>query len=345
MLLGVVEPRAREVVALERAEDVPRVDARPHARREVRGAVDAARSRDRRARSPRASDRTRRTAAARPSSHDASSLVSRWSTSASVDRARVVARRRLELAGLEPPLAAPARSTSRPSRGRPPRRGASRCRAACSDAPSPSTFSSACPAAACISRAASWRERVDDDLADNRRREAELARPGVATKSRSFSAASDRSSAVIGLPEHLGRTATSTGSPSTAAAWRVPRSARASRATRDATRPRSVFGSARSCPTSFIVTTLPSATVTARASTRALITSSMNSGCPPARVARRSARARRAPLDPEAHRDEALDVAPASRSPSSRRRVRAELLERVGEPGARREDEDDAHVA
>ena len=41
---------------------------------------------------------------------------------------------------------------------------------------------------------------------------------------------------------------------------------------------RNVFGSERSCPTSFIDTTDPSATVTARASTRAFTTSSIICG-------------------------------------------------------------------
>ena len=158
-------------------------------------------------------------------------------------------------------------------------------RAAFSTAPGrPRTASSACPAAACSSRPASGvsaSTTISGMSGDAKR--TSLGR--VCTiSSRSLSVANDRSSAGIATPRTADSTAASIGSPRIAAAWSVARSAAARRATREATRPRSVFGSARSCPTSASATMRRSATVTAVASTRPLMTSSTNSGCPPARA-------------------------------------------------------------
>ena len=141
------------------------------------------------------------------------------------------------------------------------------------------------------------RERVDDDLAGrSATRSAARVGPVCTRNSRSLSVASDRSSDGIGCPsmlrEHreLDRIAEHRG--------RLQRRAVlvARRATRDATRPAQRLRQRELLPDELHRRRRCRRRPSPRPRRRSpLTTSSMNSGCPPARVAHEAHRARRAP--------------------------------------------------
>ena len=247
--LGEPLPR-RPPCAATAARMLARRDARAHAHRASPGLVDAldhARRRAPRRRAPsgRGARPTRGSRASPPSS------VGRAQRGVGErDRARVVARGRLELARLEPPLAALARSTPPRARGRPPRRGAPRC------APRAPT-----PVARATSRAPARRRRASRarPRGSARRRRSpgrwatlkpQLGRaPVCTTNSRSFSvgdrALERRHRLAEHAREHRRRRWGRRGRPPPAGS-RDRRGAR--RATREATRPRSVFGQRQVLP-------------------------------------------------------------------------------------------------
>ena len=267
--------------------------------------------------------------------------------SPSVDGARVVARGRLELPASRrrSPLLAKyvggalavaglveVRRRCAPPAPRRGRRASARARG---------------PAAACISRAASGvsasttTSRMIGDVkrsslgpvCTRKSRVLQRRRPSARARHAAARACVARTADVDGIAQHRGRLQR-----------RLGRAA-SSRATRDATRPRSVFGSASSWPTSFIVTTRPLGDGHGVARRRSpLMTSSMNSGWPPARVAHEAHELVGRGVDAEAQRDEPLDVVGARGRRGRGPRARRALLERVREAGARGEGEDDARV-